>query len=77
MKEDITGNDQHAAFGISSKLTMEIVIRRTISLILFVILLFSPIIIIEESMYIIRFMINGNPQPNRPYAFEFLYRMWH
>lgn len=55
---------------------LETIIRRTISSILFVVLLFSPITIIEIILYTIRFIIKGESFPKNPYSWQFIYRMW-
>lgn len=58
-------------------MNLEIIIRRTISIILFLILLFIvPITIFEFILYIFRYMITKTKIPPEPYAFIFIKRMW-
>jgi hypothetical protein len=55
---------------------METFIRRMVSVILFIILFFSGLTLIEIICYSIRYFVKGTYFPINPYAFEFLSRMW-
>jgi predicted membrane channel-forming protein YqfA (hemolysin III family) len=58
------------------KLNLELILRRFITLFVFVILLFSPITIIEAIFYTIRLILYSITFPKNPYCFEFLKKMW-
>lgn len=60
----------------SGKISLETIIRRTLSSIIFLILLFSPISLIEVMLYSIRWIITKEPIPDWPYSFQFIKRMW-
>ena len=61
---------------VSNSISLDLIIRRIISSILFVIILFSPLCLIEVVIYSIRYLINRTSFPNDPYSFQFIKRMW-
>ena len=59
------------------KLNLEVILRRSITLVIFIVILFSLIILIELFLYSMRFFLYGINFPKNPYSFEFLKRMWY
>lgn len=57
-------------------LNLESILNRFITIFVFVILLFSPITIIEILLYSIRHILYSIAFPKNPYCFEFLKKMW-
>jgi hypothetical protein len=57
-------------------MNLEIIIRRLISVVLFVGVLFSPITLLEVIAYSIRWMVNRKTFPKYPYSYEFIKKMW-
>jgi hypothetical protein len=55
---------------------METFIRRFFTILVFIVVLISPIIAIESILYFFRFTFTGVSFPKDPYSFVLLKRMW-
>ena len=57
-------------------LNLEVIIRKIATLIVFIILMFSPFPIIEIILYSLRYILYNISFPKQPYCFELFSKMW-
>jgi len=67
---------QFNSYVVNNSISLEVIFRRITSYVLLLLILFSPLCLIEVLIYSIRYLVNGVKFPNDPYYLQFIKRMW-